>query len=798
MKSFLTIRNSILMINLIVIGLILWLTISFLHLAVKQRRDTQQLRASVDTISLTFKANHALALERDSFDYHLNSFDAPAVTQKEQFIRAGRQSDNLLDKMTERFRLHISDARFFDHVPTTPAIIQRQLEDLDRHRNQLSVYRDYSISQYMIAPHERDRDMPALLFDSQTKTIADLVSMAKSLTYLPDTHASVIASYQELHNEILFVNVDLARKRIALNKVLVRDRESSPEDILEIAVLNQRIQQRYENIVKLAQASDNKSQLLPIALKAQRFYQQDYLWTERGISPLVVTQSDEIELTRWRSVMSNLYVFNEALAEATHASIELIANEYGSRAKRNLLIDIFLVFLCFAIAFASISINRRLKRYAYYDGLTKLANRMNLESTLRSTSAVSSRLQGVIFIDLDRFKSINDNYGHATGDALLIGIAARLRKVCAPGHLPARIGGDEFAVFVPDASSAAEIEAFASKLVAAITENIILNGHSLKVGASAGISISPHDCEFGLELLNNADIAMYHCKANKIEGAYRFNQEMAGNYRQRLEMELDLKKGLEKNEFHLVYQPKVCTRSGEVKGVEALLRWNHPQRGFVSPAQFIPVAEEIGLMGSIGQWVLKEACQEISSLRQSTNPLLKVAVNVSAQQFGDEHFIQQVGNALNEYGLDPQCLELEVTESLVMHDVVRVSAMLKQLKDTGVSVAIDDFGTGYSSLQYLQELPLDTLKIDRAFIVSLVDNDPTGSVANSIVQLAKLFDLETVAEGVETEDQDRKIRSLGVHHIQGYLYSKPVTADKLAAAIKDIEWRNGINNSRVA
>jgi EAL domain-containing protein (putative c-di-GMP-specific phosphodiesterase class I) len=370
-----------------------------------------------------------------------------------------------------------------------------------------------------------------------------------------------------------------------------------------------------------------------------------------------------------------------------------------------------------------------------------------------------------------------------------------LKGACLSEHILARMRGDEFAVFVPDVESVGDVEVLASTIVAAIKSTIVIRGLSLKVGASAGFSVSPLDSECGVELLKNADIAMYYNKANKLNSVCRFNKKMAGEHQQRLQLELDLKRALDNNEFTLVYQPKVCTFSGQVNGVEALLRWSHPERGLISPAQFIPVAEDIGLMGSIGQWVLNEACREVAQLQSQSLPQLKVAVNISAQQFCDDQFFELMHTALSTHGLNHDSLELEVTESLIMMDIGRVISLLQRLKDSGITIAIDDFGTGYSSLQYLQQLPLNTLKIDRAFITALDACDPTNSVANSIVQLAKLFNLETVAEGVETDEQDLKIRSLGVHFIQGYFYSKPVPACDLLAAVQRISQQLDVQSS---
>ena len=438
---------------------------------------------------------------------------------------------------------------------------------------------------------------------------------------------------------------------------------------------------------------------------------------------------------------------------------------------------------------ASVAVSNGIKRLAYHDSLTNLPNRINFESALHAGAGTSSSgvvKHAVLFIDLDRFKSINDTYGHGIGDKLLVVIAKRLLDTCSSSDLVARLGGDEFGIFLKDIESEDQVETLALSLVSSIVSDVKIDDLYLKVGASIGISISPEDSDCGIELLRNADIAMYHCKQSQSGGVYRFNRTIGGNYDKRLTLELELKSGIENKELIVFYQPKVCTRTNRVKGVEALLRWQHPERGFISPADFIPIAEESGLMGSIGAWVMDQACKELAEIEKIHNLGIHVAVNISAQQFKDEKFTDSVHAAIKRNGLTYEKLELEVTESLVMHDISRVISMLKGLKDSGIKIAIDDFGTGYSSLQYLQELPLNTLKIDRAFILALDENEDQTSVADSIVQLARLFNLETVAEGVETDSQDAKIRALGVDQIQGFRYSKPVPAQLLPDIVKEI------------
>lgn len=800
MKSFLTIRGNLLLINFVVIGLILWLAISFLYIAVAQQTEARHLQINVDTEKTVFQANYALAYELDNYNHFLQSPEKLTAQQYQRLKTAGLESDNRLDKMTAQIMRQITEHNL---SPEARAILNRQLRELESHRTHLAVYRAYSLSQGLLESDSRDHEISSYLSDTQIKIIKEIIGLTKSLKYLPDSNASEISNYHTLLTEILITDVELSQKNIVLRNIVSGNTTVGLKSRVQVAALNRNIEQRLTDILMLAQASDNASTLLPIAISAIQFYKQDYHRAEKRVNSIANSSpSSKNSAAEWLAINASLSDITKQLAEAAHASIEILANRHGTRAKRNLIIDVFLVFLCFMITLASIAINRKVKKHAYHDGLTNLPNRMNFESTLQSTSLLNSQMHAVIFIDLDRFKSINDNYGHAIGDELLIEVANRLKENCLSKHFLARMGGDEFAVFVSDVESESAVVNLASRIVTSLEKNIIVRELSLKVGASAGISIAPLDSDCAIELLKNADIAMYYNKANKLNGVCRFNQVMAGDYQKRLQLEWDLKKGIENDEFLLVYQPKICTLSGQVHSVEALLRWIHPKHGFVSPAQFIPVAEETGLMGRIGQWVLKEACREIALLQTNGLKQLRVAVNVSAQQFSDEHFVDSVYNVLNTNGLSHESLELEVTESIVMTDVARVISMLGTLKDSGIMVAIDDFGTGYSSLQYLQELPLNTLKIDRAFVLALDHCDPSHSVANSIVQLAKLFDLDTVAEGVETSDQDMKIRSLGVHHIQGYLYSKPVPASELPAVIQNLhdkaDWHNTIKQQRSA
>ena len=778
MSAFLSIRGNLLLINLVVVGLILWLTISFLHLAASQRVEALLLQNSMRVQRSISLASSALASERSYIQSSLSSSSGISAEQNQQLISLAQTTDSLFNDMTGLTNELMNSQKFVSMIPVTRSALSNQLATVIELHDQLTTQR----------PVQRTAPASDTLSELQTNILVALAELAISVKFLPDFNASEIANYHALLNELLMINTDLLHKKNFTIGLFKSYRDERSETGTKTAVLNEKIEERIANVVKLSQANKSVDQLHLLALRVQNHYLRSYRSLEETVginatsSPQVVTtQSD------WLLMNTKLTELISELTDKTHESINVLATRLAKRATNNFYIDVFLVILCFIITFATVLINRRIKQYAYHDSLTQLANRLNFELTLKNTTVSGLQSYAVIYFDLDRFKAINDNYGHTIGDSVLIEVASRLKSVCKSSDLAARLGGDEFAVLITDAKSEADVEALAARMVETVEQVIHVQNINLKVGVSAGVCIAPQDCAGGLELLRNADIAMYHMKSTKQGGVFRFNPSIAEAYQQRLILEQDLKQGLEEKQFHVVYQPKVCTSSGHVKSVEALLRWTHPTRGSISPGQFIPVAEDIGLMGLIGYWVLQEACREIALLQKSGLPDLQVAVNISPQQFGDEHFVDRVCSEIETHGLSYSSLTLEVTESIVMQDIDRVISMLKTLQQLGIDIAVDDFGTGYSSLQYLQELPLNTLKIDRAFILALENSDDAQrSVANSIVQLASLFNLETVAEGIETIEQEIQIRSLGVNYIQGYRYSKPVSAAELPDTIASI------------
>ena len=412
---------------------------------------------------------------------------------------------------------------------------------------------------------------------------------------------------------------------------------------------------------------------------------------------------------------------------------------------------------------------------ARHDVLTGLPNRLLLRERLKEAVLRLQRTGeacAVLLIDLDRFKPINDTLGHPMGDALLQKVADRLRSTVRPTDTVARIGGDEFVILQTGVQEAANTQALARRLVDLIGRTYMVDGHLLTIGASVGVALAPGDGSDADTLLKNADLALYRAKLDG-RATYRFFEpEMDARMQARRQLELDMRQALARREFQLHYQPQLQLEGNRLVGCEALIRWQHPVRGMVSPLDFIPLAEEIGLIVPIGEWVMRQACRDAVTWPGS----ISVAVNVSPAQFKSERLVEMIMSALSSSGLPATRLEVEITEGVLLQQSEKTLQTLHRLRELGVRVSMDDFGTGYSSLSYLRSFPFDKIKIDRSFIADLSGKRDGEAIIRAIAGLGKSLGMTTVAEGVETTDQMERIRAEGCTDVQGYLISKPVPA----------------------
>jgi diguanylate cyclase (GGDEF)-like protein/PAS domain S-box-containing protein len=436
---------------------------------------------------------------------------------------------------------------------------------------------------------------------------------------------------------------------------------------------------------------------------------------------------------------------------------------------------------------AAQALSREMTRSAQHDLVTSLPNRLILNDRISQAISLAHRQErpfAVLFLDLDRFKSINDRLGHSVGDILLQSVAKRLVASIRGSDTVSRQGGDEFVILLPEIAYAEDAATSANKILSSLNEPHLIAGRELHVGGSIGISVYPGDGEDADTLIRNADTAMYHAKESGRNNFRFFKPEMNRKAVERQTLEGSMRHALERHEFALHYQPRVSLGTGQITGVEGLIRWEQPDREFVPPSRFVPVAEDCGLILPIGHWVLREACRQARVWQFAGLPKLSVSVNVSAVEFRDRGFVDGVRTVLRETGLEARYLELELTERVLMEDCESTVAVLHELKSMGIMLAVDDFGTGYSSLSYLRQFPIDILKIDQSFTNQITVDPNDSKIVSAIIGMGKSLNHLVVAEGVETSEQRAYLQSQGCAEGQGYLFSKPVRASQFADMLR--------------
>ncbi|MGZ4107475.1 MAG: sensor domain-containing protein, partial [Tumebacillaceae bacterium] len=429
----------------------------------------------------------------------------------------------------------------------------------------------------------------------------------------------------------------------------------------------------------------------------------------------------------------------------------------------------------------------QLKRMAYYDALTGLPNRVLFKETLSQGLAEMEKGSfdlAILFLDMDRFKYINDTFGHPFGDLMLKVIGGRLQECIGDRGMLARMGGDEFTILLENVNGAERMTQMAEDILAQFRDPIVIDDHELLLTPSIGIAVAPFDGEDADSLMKHADAAMYRAKEHGGNRYEFYTSAISVDHYARILLENDLRRALERTEFVLHYQPKIDAITRRIVSMEALVRWQRPGYGMVSPGLFIPLAEETGLILALGEWVLREACRQNKEWQDMGFAPLRVAVNVSAKQFHQSNVVDMIHRVLEETGLDPEWLEIEITESTIMKNAEGVIATVQQLKRMGVHIAIDDFGTGYSSLGYLRRFHLNTLKVDRSFLQDVLEDSENTIIVSAIINLAHNLKLNVVAEGVETEEQLAFLIELGCDEVQGYLFSPPISAERFLGLLE--------------
>ncbi|MDT5121153.1 MAG: hypothetical protein QOC96_635 [Acidobacteriota bacterium] len=536
----------------------------------------------------------------------------------------------------------------------------------------------------------------------------------------------------------------------------------------------------------------------------QSFWQswsENYLWTSityfvggatAGATVLIVNTVGFYALMVTLPVISIIYfTYHKFLDDikATAAQAEQAERERAEQAERHIEELSKHIAEQERISLALQESKEHFRHAAYHDALTELPNRALLTDHLRLAIERAKRredhLFAVLFLDLDRFKNINDSLGHTIGDQLLIAIARRIEGCLRPMDTAARLGGDEFAILLDGLEDANVAIRVAERVQHELTQPFSLNGYDVYTTASIGIALSTTGYEHPDNILRDADIAMYRAKDNGKARYEMFDTVMHTRAVALLRLENDLRRAIERQEFLVYYQPIISLETDQIAGFEALVRWQHPERGLVPPNDFIPLAEETGLITEIGHWVLFESCRQVRQWQTTFQRPLMLSVNLSGKQFVQPNLIEQIKGTLRETDFDPRWLKLEITETVVMENAEAATSMLLQLRDLGVHLSIDDFGTGYSSLSYLHRFPVTTLKIDRSFIGRMGANDENAEIVRTIMTLASNLGMDVVAEGVETEEQLLQLRELKCAYGQGYLFSKPVNAETAGAMVME-------------
>lgn len=507
----------------------------------------------------------------------------------------------------------------------------------------------------------------------------------------------------------------------------------------------------------------------------------------------IESANDWFESQSYLQLMEQLAVSQlnlEPIRGSTGDTIGLILAHYRASSDRSLERDSQLVHIAgqmCSIAIDRYHSTRELDLLAHYDFLTGLPNRKYFHDHLRKAIKRvegTNRPFGLLFLDLDRFKAVNDSLGHAAGDALLKVVASRIRECVRAHDFVARLSGDEFVVLIEDLQRTEVAAGLARKIAERMTEGVSLNGHETFISTSVGIALYPKDGNTLEDLLKNADAAMYDVKEKGRNGVQFFHSRMNEGGLERLQLEGQLRRALERNEMTLHYQAKVLASTSVIIGAEALLRWHHPDHGLMSPSKFVPLLEETGLIVDFWDWIIRKVCEDMLRLDQLSNRRINVAVNISPRQFGKRNLREGLIRAVNGTGIDPSRLELELTESLLMEEPQQASQILQELRELGIGgIAIDDFGTGYSSLAYLKRFPITRLKIDRSFVVGIEQGNQDEAIVQAILALARSLDLQVTAEGVETFEQAASLTAQGCHELQGYYFGKPVSLENFIVAM---------------
>ena len=592
----------------------------------------------------------------------------------------------------------------------------------------------------------------------------------------------------------------------------ITDRVKTFEDLLVIhSELEDRVDQRTEELTREIRVRRKAEQELLLAGKIIENFNEGVMIFDRDMKVFSINPAfTEITGYRAKDIIGKKPHFQKVLEENEELSGEIWqaldkkdrwqgefwnkrknGDEYAERLSISAIADESGNVQEYAVVISDVTKRKQdeehIRFQANYDALTGLPNRTLFMDRLAQSLPAMRRSEtnlGLMFIDLDGFKLVNDTLGHNVGDQLLMEAAGRLQKCIRDGDTVARLGGDEFTIIMPNLADPRDAPLVAQRVLDALSKPFQLQGHESFISGSIGITVFPDDATDPNELIKNADAAMYRAKEQGKANYNFYTADLNEQVKERMVLKNGLSKALENGEFSLFYQPKLKTMTEEVTGVEALMRWNSPELGMVSPVRFIPILEETGLLVEVGEWALRTACMQHKAWLDEGLPPISVAVNLSARQLREDDFVPLFDKVLNEAGIGPEGLEVEITESMLMSDATRAVEALEEISAMGIQVSMDDFGTGYSSLSYIKRFPIDTIKIDRSFVSDIATNPDDAEIIKTIINMGQTLNRKIVAEGVETEEQLTILREYRCDEIQGYYFSPPLPAEEATAFLK--------------
>ena len=796
MIDFSKISKNLIGVSLVSALMIFWLGSRYLTDSYTRYSDSRELRQSVFPEILLFDVAHSLTEERDGIQRALVS----ATEYEDEF--------SALNQSRQQIRDVFKDAR--SEIMLTPNAesvdVLRQFEEIDEGFSRLK-FSSIIIKQQLYKPViARDEYVRMQLYDNYNSLISSVNALRKKIHVLPNKKYVEVLSAHQLKNSLWTLNDSVNQISILIEIFLNMNKHEAIKslnvDNLALRIFQQQDHaiQAFSSLEEIVQNSsgDGFSDQELTNLKTQYLNNFQAPSKQHLLSEPEDLNPKEL-LTQWLETSNEIKQGVDSLVSSALSNTVSTANSIRRGAIFSLFINAALVLLSMALAYATYKIARIIQHQADHDELTGMPNRryfnVMLESLCKKAGGSKNQKVVLMTMDLNGFKAVNDTMGHVAGDQLLIQVAQRLVAAVGEGKTLARMGGDEFAIAYSTNSSDQPCQ-FAQKIQDVFNPCFSIEDGSVKIDTSIGYSIYPDDADTLKSLQITSDFAMFSAKQSGRKTIQPYDREIAAKFENRISVENDLVVAIENDELELEFQPQFDLMRNQANAVEALVRWQHPTRGRVPPTEFIGVAEETGLMPSIGAWVLNEACRQVAVWNIEQGQQIRVAVNVSVYQVMQNEFVQDVINTIERHKISASWLELEITESVVMADIKWIVRCLNELKAYGVRIALDDFGTGYSSLNQLQQLPLDTLKIDRSFIQGLGDeSERMNSVTATIASIADIYGLETVAEGIETEKQLLEVIKLGIDVAQGYYYSKPLPKDDVIAAIDQINlFSSGISD----